>query len=150
MKEEETMQYLLKRMLLAAITVLVVVVTIAPAHAQSGSRVLVNIPFEFSLGNTTLKAGTYTVEQLDSGIIAFSSQNRKAERFALTSPGDPDKQSREPHLVFIRYGSEAFLRKVIFSGNEDCDELPESGREKDLIKAQGSGAELSLLVQPAS
>lgn len=149
MKEEETMQYLLRRMLLAAITVLVVVVTIAPAHAQSGSRVLVNIPFEFSVGNTTLRAGNYTVEQLDSGIIALSSQDRRAEQFALTSPGDPDKQSQEPHLVFIRYGSEAFLRKVIFSGNED-DELPESSREKDLIKAQGSGAELSLLVQPAS
>jgi hypothetical protein len=148
MKEEETMQYLLKPMLFAVITVLGTALTIVPAHAQSGSRVLANIPFDFSVGNTTLKAGSYTVEQLQSGIIAFSSEDEKEHQFALSFPGDSDKQNQEPHLVFIRYGSEAFLKRV-FSGNEDCRELPESSRERELIKNQASGAELSLLIQPA-
>ena len=149
MKKEETMQYLLKRMFWAAITVLGVTLTIAPAHAQSGSRVLANIPFEFSVGNTTLKAGGYVVKQLESGIIAFSSEDGKEQQFALTSPGYPDKPNQEPRLVFIRYGNAAFLRRVFFSGNEDCDELPESSREVDLIKNQASGTELSLLIHPA-
>jgi hypothetical protein len=43
---------------------------------QSGRRVLANIPFVFSVGNTRLKAGSYTVEQLQSAIIAFSSEDR--------------------------------------------------------------------------
>ena len=149
MKEVETMQHLLKPVLFAVITVLGVALTIVPAHAQSGSRVLANIPFDFSIGNTTLEAGNYTVEQLQSGIIAFSSEDGKEHQFALTFPGDSDKQSQEPHLVFIRYGSEAFLKRVVFHGNEDCHELPESSRERDLIKNQASGAELSLLIQPA-
>ena len=71
------MRYLLKPMLFAVITVLGVALTIVAAHAQNGSRVLANIPFDFSLGNTTLKAGSYTVEQLQSGIIAFSSEDEK-------------------------------------------------------------------------
>ena len=149
MKEEETMQYLLKPMLFAAITVVSVALTIVPAHAQSGSRVLANIPFDFVVENTTLKAGDYTIEQLQSGLIAFSSDDEKEHEFALTFPGESDQQSQEPHLVFVRYGSEAFLKRVVFYGNEDCHELPESSRERDLIKNQASAAELSLLIQPA-
>jgi|SRR5882762_9632923 len=148
MKEEETMQYLLKPMLLAVITVFGVALTIVPAQAQSGSRALANIPFEFSVGNTTLKAGSYTIEQLQSGILALSSSDDKEHQFAITFPGDSDKQSQESHLVFIRYGSEVFLKKVFLSGNEDCHELPESSRERKIIKNQASGAELSLLIPP--
>ena len=143
------MQYLSKSMLFAVVTMLGVALTLVPAHAQSDSRVLATIPFDFSVGNTTLKAGSYTVEQLQSGIIAFSSEDGKERQFALTLPGDSDKQSQEPHLVFIRYGSEAFLKRVFLSRNEDCQELPESTRERELIKNQASGGELSLLIQPA-
>src|SRR3954470_20081667 len=103
MKEEETMQYLLKPKFFAVITVLGIALTIAPAHAQSGSRVLANIPFDFSVGNTTLKAGSYTIEQLESGILAFSSEDGREQKFELTFPGDSDRQSQEPHLVFMRY-----------------------------------------------
>ena len=149
MKKKETMKYSLKPMLFAVITVLGVALTVVPAHSQSGSRAIANIPFDFSVGNTTLKAGSYTVEQLQSGLIAFSSEDEKEHEYALTFPGDSDKQSQEPHLVFIRYGSEAFLKKVVFYGNEDCHELPASSRERELIKNQASGAELSLLIQPA-
>jgi hypothetical protein len=143
------MQYLLKPMLFAVITALSVALTIVPAHAQSGSRVLANIPFEFSVGNTTLKAGGYTVELLQSGIIAFRSEDETEHQLALSFQVDSDKQSQEAHLVFIRYGSETFLKRVFLSGNEACHELPKSSREKELVKNKASGAELSLLIQPA-
>ena len=104
MKEEETMQYLLRPMLFAVITVFGVALTIAPAHAQSGSRTLANIPFGFSVENTTLKAGSYTVEQLHSGVLALSSSDEKEHEFAMTFPGDSDKQSQDtpPCLHSIR------------------------------------------------
>jgi hypothetical protein len=91
-------------MLFAVITVLAVALTIAPPHAQSGSRALANIPFDFSVGNTTLKAGSYTVEQLQSGILALRTSDEKEHQFALTLPGDSANQSQESSLVFIRYG----------------------------------------------
>jgi hypothetical protein len=91
----------------------------------------------------------HTVEQLQSGLITFSSKDEMEHQFALTFPGDSDNETQKPHLVFIRYGSEAFLKRVFLSGNEDCRELPESSRERDLIKNQASGAELSLLIQSA-
>ena len=150
MKEEETMKHLLKPMLLAVITTLGIALTIVPAHAQSGSPVVANIPFDFSIGNTRLKAGSYKVERLESGILAFSSEDGREHKFALTFPGDSDRESQEPHLVFIRYGSEAFLKKVVLSSDENCDELPESSRERQLVRNQAFGGELSLLIQPAS
>ena len=142
------MQYSLKSMLLAVLTVFGAALTIVPAHAQSGSRALANIPFAFSVGNTTLKAGTYTVKQLESGILAFSSEDGREHKFELTFPSDSDRQSQEPRLVFIRYGIEAFLKTVVFS-SDDSQELPESSRERELIKNRAADAELSLLIQPA-
>lgn len=142
------MQYLLKSMLLAILTVCGAALTIVPANAQSGSRALANIPFDFSVGNTTLKAGSYSVEQLQSGILALSSSDSKTHQFAMTFPSDSDQQSQESHLVFIRYGSEVFLKKVSLSGDENSYELPESRRERELIRNQTSGAELSLLIPP--
>src|SRR5882762_125365 len=148
MKEEVAMQYVMKPMLFAVITVLGVALTNVPAHAQSGGRVLADIPFDFSVGNTMLKAGSYTVEQLQSGILAFSSNDGKEHQFALTVPGDSGNLSQEPHLVFMRYGSEAFLKRVFFAGNEDYHELLRNSRERELIKNQASGDELSLLIHP--
>jgi hypothetical protein len=147
--KEETMQYSLKPLVLAVITTLGAALTIVPAHAQSRSRVLTNIPFGFSVGNTMLKAGNYTIDELQSGIISFSSEDEKQHKFALTFPGDSDKHIQEPQLVFVRYASEAFLKRVVFSSNEDCLELPESSRERELIKNRTASAELSLLFQPA-
>jgi hypothetical protein len=148
MKEEETMQHLLKPGLLAVLAVCGAALTIVPANAQSDSRALANIPFDFSVGNTTLKAGSYSVEHLQSGILALSSSDNKEHQFAMTFPSDSDQQSQESHLVFIRYGSEVFLKRVSLSGNENSYELPESRRERELIKNQRSGAELSLLIPP--
>ena len=144
------MQYVMKSILFVVITVLGLALIHVPAHAQTGSRVLVNIPFDFSVGNTMLKAGSYTIEQLQSGILAFSSHDGKEHQFALTVPGDSANQSQEAHLVFMRYGSEAFLNKVFFAGIEDYHELLQSSREKALIKNQASGDEVALLIQPTS
>ena len=143
------MKYLLKPMLFAVITVFGVALTIVPAQAQSASRALANIPFDFSVENTRLRAGSYTVEQLQSGILALSSSDQKEHQFAMTFPGDSDARSQESHLVFIRYGSEAFLKRVFLPGDEDCHELPESSRERELIKNQASATEVSLLIPPA-
>ena len=142
------MQYLFKSMSLAVMTLLGVALTIVPAHAQTGNRVLANIPFDFSVGNTTLKAGTYTIE-LQSDILAFSSDDGKEHKFAFTVPGDSGNQSQEPHLVFTKYGNQAFLAKVFLAGDENYHELLRSSRERELIKNQAYGAELSLLIQSA-
>jgi hypothetical protein len=143
------MQSLMKPMLFVLITVLGAVLAIAPAHAESDSRILVNIPFDFSVGNTPLKAGSYSISELRSGILTFSSQDGQGALFALTLPDESANRSHQAKLVFTRYGSEAFLHKIFLSGDDDCRQLLPSSREKKLIEERTSGEELSLLMQPA-
>jgi hypothetical protein len=120
------------------------VLAIAPAYAVS-----VDIPFDFSVGNSPLKAGSYTVEQLQSGILAFRSDDGHQHQFALSVRGDFTNGGHQPNLVFTRYGNETFLNKVFLSADDDCQQLLPSSRERKLIQNQASGEELSLLIQPA-
>ena len=143
------MQSLMKPTLFALIAVIGAALAISPARAESDSRILVNIPFDFSIGNTPLKAGSYVIEELQSGIVAFSSEDGQGKQFALTLPGESANSNHEPKLVFTRYGDQAFLHRIFFSGDNDGRQLLPSGREKKLIEERTSGEELSLLVKPA-
>jgi len=133
---------------LVLLTVFGAALAIVPAQAQSGSRVKVNIPFNFSVGNTTLKAGDYRVQELRVGVLTLSGDNGQGSQFLLTVPGTSANRSQQPKLVFTRYGDESFLNKIFLSGNNDCRELSTSSREKELIQMQASGEELSLVIQP--
>jgi hypothetical protein len=132
-----------------ALTAVLAAALVAPAYAESGSRVIVDIPFDFSVGNTPLKAGSYKVEELESGILVFSNNDGQDHRFALTVGDEATNQGNQPKLVFARYGNETFLNKVFLSGGDDYRQLLPGSREKKLIQERNSGEELSLLVQPA-
>ena len=143
------MKNLIKSTLSAVLmTVLGVAMMGAPAHAQVSSRVLVDIPFDFSVGNNTLKAGSYQVQELQSGLLAFTRNDGQGGKFVLTVPGDTANRSQQAHFVFVRYGSEAFLSKVFLSAGDDCKEFSPSKRERELIQGRESGQEVSLLIQP--
>ena len=55
---------------------------VTPARAQNSNRFLVDIPFDFSVGNTLLKAGNYKVEELHSGILVFNGNDGQDSQFA--------------------------------------------------------------------
>ena len=131
-----------------ALTVLGTTLSAAPAQAQSGQRVQVNVPFDFSIGNTELKAGSYTVQALESGILVFTGDDAHQQGFALTLRGDSSNHSQEPHLVFAVYGTEAFLNQVFLSDDNDCNQLPPSRKQRKLSRQAVGGEEVSLLVQP--
>ena len=130
-------------------TVLGVGLTAARADAQTGSRVVVNVPFDFFVGSTTLKAGTYKVAALDSGVLVFTSEEATQQTFALSNRDGASNRSEQPHLVFARYGTETFLNQVFMSSANDCNELRTSNRERTLQRKQVTGEEVSLLIEPA-
>ena len=122
---------------------------IAPAHAQTSGKVLVSIPFDFSVGNNSLKAGSYQLEALESGVLVFSATNGQQRQIVFALRGDSTNLNQRPHLEFTRYGTEAFLSRVFLSGSADSNELLRTSREKKLIRDQVSREEVSLLIQPA-
>jgi hypothetical protein len=117
------------------------------AHAEDESRVAVNVPFDFVVGRTVLKAGSYKVEALQSGIVDFWSNDEGRHHMALMLPGSASKaQNGDPHFVFVRYGSEAFLSKIAMSADLNYD-APTSGREQELIHSMSAGGRDSLVIQ---
>jgi hypothetical protein len=129
------------------LTVLFGTALVTSAHAQSSNRIVVDIPFDFSVGNTLLRAGNYKVEELQSGILIFNGNDGQDHQFALTVGEEASNQDNQPKLIFTRYGDGTFLNKVFLSGGNDYLQLLPSSREKKFIRKRTSGEELSLLVQ---
>lgn len=125
-------------------TVLGAMAAVAPAYAES-NKIAVNIPFDFVVGKTAMKAGEYKIEKLQSGVLELIGE--KQVRFALTVEGSPSgKHAGDAYVVFNRYGNETFLSKVALSDEGNYD-LPPSNREKQLN--QHGLEDRDMVVQPA-
>jgi hypothetical protein len=134
--------------LLVALAVLGAMVAIVPAHAQSEARVSVNIPFDFVVGNSTLKAGVYRIEAVEAGVLTLGGADGQ-KRFALVATdGNAASSNGDSYVVLTRYGSEAFLDKVVFSSDSSYD-LVLTSREKELISAAASGEGDAVVVHPS-
>jgi len=143
------MQGLKKSGLFVLMVVLAAAWAVLPAQAQMGVGERVEIPFDFSAGNTAFKAGTYTVTEMRPGIFSISSLDRRENGFALSFSDDSANRSHQAHLVFARYGSEMFLEKVFLSGEDGDAQLVRSSREKELMRSLAAGEQFSLLLLPA-
>jgi hypothetical protein len=86
------------------------------ANAQTASEVKVNIPFDFSTGKATLKAGSYTIKRTSGSVMAIRSTDGK--RTALVNApltvGARDSKAGE-RLMFNKYGDKYFLSQVWLS-----------------------------------
>lgn len=85
-------------------------------NAQTASRLEVNIPFDFSAGKATLKAGSYTIKKISENAIAIRSGDGATTAF-VNAPLTID--SHDPlaaeRLVFNKYGEHYFLSQVWLS-----------------------------------
>ena len=82
-------------------------------HAQAPSKVEVNIPFEFSAGNTPRPAGVYTIKRLSGENVTLRSADGKS-RVILNAPvtdtsTDPNAVER---LVFEKHGDQYALSQI--------------------------------------
>ncbi len=137
------MRSLKKYVLFVLLAVFVASLTLTPARAQSGLSA--NVPFDFVVGKTTMKAGSYRIGT-QGAFVSFTSIGGRT-RFALLSPGRSATGRSEPYLVFTRYGTESFLSKIVFSARNTYD-LPRSGRESELAARGASGEQVAVLIAP--
>ena len=86
---------------------------VAGVQAQAPSKVEVDIPFEFSAGNATLKPGVYTIKRLSGNYLILRRSDGKSAvilnaPLTLTS-SDPQSVER---LVFNKYGEQYSLSQI--------------------------------------
>ena len=85
---------------------------VASVHAQAPSEVKVNIPFEFSVGKTTLQPGVYSIRRMSGNNVALRSED--GSRVILNAPvthnsTDPNAVER---LVFVKHGEQYALSQI--------------------------------------
>ena len=85
----------------------------ASVQAQTASRVEVNIPFEFSAGNETLKPGIYAIKRMAGNLVVLQNVADKSTAIlnapVTLSSTDPEAVER---LVFNRHGDQYLLAQI--------------------------------------
>jgi hypothetical protein len=101
---------------LAALVGLFFVLAVANVQAQVPTRAVVNVPFDFTAGKATLKAGTYSIRRTNGTALQIRSEDGSITAFvnAPLTLGSRDYKAGE-RLVFNRYGDEYFLTQVWLS-----------------------------------
>ena len=112
-----------------AILGLFFMLAIASVSAQTPSRVEVKIPFDFSVGKATLKAGAYNIKRSSGNLLSIQSADGKTTALvnAPLTIGSRDSKAGE-RLVFNQYGDQFFLSQIwlsvdtgrqLFTSNEE-------------------------------
>jgi hypothetical protein len=71
-----------------------------------------NIPFDFTVGQQLLPAGTYVIQQIQDSVITVRNVNKPIQILGVTQQ-DSGKARGDCKLLFNRYGDQYFLSKIL-------------------------------------
>ena len=91
------------------------------AFAQD-QRVKATVPFNFTVGDKTLPAGTYTIASSPSSpeVVAISNWYMRVTVQAMGRPHQANPE-RANALVFHQYGNQYFLSRIRYEGSMNID-----------------------------
>jgi hypothetical protein len=114
-----------------ALVGLLAVLAASSAQGQVPAKVIVSVPFDFTAGKATLKAGKYNIKR--SGGAALSIRSLDGTSTALVSaPLTLSSQIAKggERLVFNRYGDQYFLSQVWLSVDTGRQVYPSEQEKK--------------------
>jgi len=115
-----------------------------PVRAQ-GYRQPIHIPFDFTVNNSVLEAGDYTVDLVTNHVLRIRNQAGRSVAAVLTIPTIRRQTPELGELVFTRYGSDYFLSKAFWAGSPAGEELPKSSFEVRLASKQTPSLTMALV-----
>ena len=126
----------MKKQLFKALAICGLFLTLAAGsvQAQSGYRIQTNIPFDFTAGESSLRAGIYALEQISDSTLLVRSIDGKKGVLLLTRATKPVGTEQKARIIFNRYGDRYFLSQAWVSGGDVGRELHPSGAERRLAK----------------
>jgi hypothetical protein len=132
----------MKKHVLMVLTTMSLFFTMAAASisAQSDTRLVVTIPFEFSIRNKVLPAGEYIVSQIARDTLMIRRVDCSASETFFTNPIQAHSTPNQSTLVFNRYGKQYFLAKIWKIGNDTGSELSKPRAERKLVRARITSA----------
>jgi hypothetical protein len=101
------------------------------SFAQSNG-VQANVPFDFTVGNKLLPAGTYTIKEQSDHVILIRNHDKPIAALSLVN-GDSNRSPNGGKLKFHRYGSQYFLSEILCEQANMSLQVPTSETEKRTV-----------------
>jgi hypothetical protein len=98
------------------------------SFAQS-TGVRANVPFDFTVGNKLLPAGTYTIKEQSDHVILITNHDKPIAAISLVN-GDSKRSPNGGKLSFHRYGSQYFLSEILCDQADMNLQVPTSDTER--------------------
>ena len=132
-----------------ALTGLVLLVTVSSVFAQADRVTVVNIPFNFTVGEKALPAGKYLVRRnrTDSDIV-WVIQNRRTGEAAMlmTRPVVANETQSNAKFIFNKYDDVYFLSTFWAAGTNTGRGIQISNRERALAKSVAVAPTVQVLI----
>ena len=111
----------------------------AIANGQSTKRLVVQVPFDFNVGDRVVPAGQYDViiPSNTGGALRILNHNGEAQRMILSRSAERRGDKMIAKLVFHRYGSTYFLAQAWMSGDSTGCEISKTKQERALERELG-------------
>ena len=103
------------------------------AKAQSSNRFVIRIPFDFTVPNGILPAGTYSVERADPtkpNVLMFKNTDNESVQLFITQRVEKVETCETSCLIFKRWKNEYQLYQVWVVGNKDGNQVPSGNTER--------------------
>src|SRR4051794_128032 len=109
----------MKKQVLSIVSMLSLLLTLAIAgSANSSGSFKVNIPFDFTVGKTQLKAGSYIVDSNRiQDVPQIINEESRTSIFVSTFGGKSSSKPSRAKLVFHRYEGQYFLTQIWNEGS---------------------------------
>jgi hypothetical protein len=118
----------MKRITAIALLVIANFAMTGTSFAQS-KVVRANVPFDFTVGDKLLPAGTYTVKETSDHLIMIRNHDKPIAVLSLVN-GDSHSSPNGGKLMFHRYGSQYFLSEILCDQANMNLQVPQSKTEK--------------------
>jgi hypothetical protein len=106
-----------------------------PLSAQTIAKA--TIPFDFTVGQTRMPAGTYEISPLAHAAISIRDTKTAKSVLTLFNWSGARSEDSTPKLVFHKYGDKYFL-SLVSRGSEGAMQLPTSKLEQEVRIASSS------------
>ena len=100
----------MKRKIFLSLTALVLALTVNVAFAQSSSRAKADVPFAFSIEQSSMEAGQYSIMVTDHVLRIRNDSTNKS--VMLTVQTEESAKPQGTRLVFHKYGDRYYLAEV--------------------------------------
>ncbi|MCI0662563.1 MAG: hypothetical protein L0220_15965 [Acidobacteria bacterium] len=134
------------------ILVMVGLIWPAGAIAQITNRINFSTTFPFTVGNTKLPAGSYTIRPIENeeGVMEISSADGKTTAFFETMATDLQKTPAKGEIVFKKYGDSYLLGEIYEAGVQTGAMTMKTHAERQLEKKSGTPTRESVTTTKAT